>query len=312
MEASSQGVFGRRRSDRREVTSLGDASEPASPARRARGTRGALERRAYSGLNIDARRGLRARKSEGGEPRNRARTCACLAKLDEQSDKGSGPRAQTSPAPVCRGCPGSASRRLARKHDALRTSRRAVRRFFVVLLPGLLSLLVRLVSGACPLPCRLDSTHTRARPDADLVSFPYQVRAKFEDVGARRVLHQPDGSYLCGGSPAWPSSSCSASPRFSSKITRTCQRRAVEGGPENQHEIAARNCFITAIIYGGFLGLVHVASITKHGDEPCRRAGIGTVSSGVRVRARRALGAQIEQRRREHTSRAGERVRNRG
>jgi|TARA_B110000977_G_scaffold4587_1_gene6485 hypothetical protein len=29
----------------------------------------------------------------------------------------------------------------------------------------------------------------------------------------------------------------------------------VEGGPSNQHEIAARNCFWTAVIYGGFLGL---------------------------------------------------------
>jgi len=29
----------------------------------------------------------------------------------------------------------------------------------------------------------------------------------------------------------------------------------VEGGPANQHEIAARNCFITATIYGVFLGM---------------------------------------------------------
>jgi hypothetical protein len=37
----------------------------------------------------------------------------------------------------------------------------------------------------------------------------------------------------------------------------------VEGGPENQHEIAARNCFITAIIYGGFLGLSFMCCVNN-------------------------------------------------
>ena len=37
----------------------------------------------------------------------------------------------------------------------------------------------------------------------------------------------------------------------------------VEGGPANQHEIAARNCFITATIYGVFLGMSFMCCVNN-------------------------------------------------
>ena len=53
-------------------------------------------------------------------------------------------------------------------------------------------------------------------------------------------------------SPIWR---CILSSLFNSNYPYMPKDWKVEGGPSNQHEIAARNCFWTAVIYGGFLGL---------------------------------------------------------
>ena len=74
----------------------------------------------------------------------------------------------------------------------------------------------------------------------------------------------PMCSYLCG----WLSSLAivvllGLSSLFKQDYAYLPKEWRVEGGPENQHEIAARNCFITAIIYGGFLGLSFMCCVNN-------------------------------------------------
>ena len=83
----------------------------------------------------------------------------------------------------------------------------------------------------------------------------------------------PMCSYLCEGSPAWPSSSCSAFLAFQRAAYAKSGEWRVD---QRTSEIAARNCFITHHLADSSVSRSCVASITKHGDRP-GNAGIGTV-----------------------------------
>ena len=68
-------------------------------------------------------------------------------------------------------------------------------------------------------------------------------------------LTSPACSYCCGGLSAFAVVFllCLSS-LFRSNYPYLPKEWKVEGGPDDQHLIAARNCFLTAVIYGGFLG----------------------------------------------------------
>ncbi len=74
--------------------------------------------------------------------------------------------------------------------------------------------------------------------------------------GLVSCLTSPACSVCCGGLSAFAVVFllCLSS-LFNSNYPYMPKDWKVEGGPSNQHEIAARNCFWTAVIYGGFLGL---------------------------------------------------------
>jgi hypothetical protein len=74
--------------------------------------------------------------------------------------------------------------------------------------------------------------------------------------GVVSCLTSPACSYCCGGLSAFAVVFLlGLSSLFRANYPYLPSEWKVEGGGENQHEIAAEKCFLTALIYGGFLGL---------------------------------------------------------
>jgi hypothetical protein len=101
--------------------------------------------------------------------------------------------------------------------------------------------------------------------------------------GVVSCLTSPACSYCCGGLSAFAVVFLlGLSSLFRANYPYLPSEWKVEGGGENQHEIAARNCFLTALIYGGFLGLSLMCCVNNkaRGRTLCGSRGGATHTAG--------------------------------